>query len=218
LPNISKKHLSKLRFVFYKTNLNPENILEALALIHSIEDKYNIPRTEVSKAEVWRYKMPVSHNEKPEKDCIMPTAYLFEADSFWMRSSVLISLYLLIMRFSITNFKFLKKNDLLSLASLKVHIAANNTIHEYRDGANVSTTITHWEKVLDNVNTIFPLQKNIKSYFLKKVIYKGNPAPGSDSWEGLVGCFGIRHFTNPKASANYKKFKAHEIYHNQILK
>lgn len=217
LVSSCKKHLSKLRLVFYKTNLDPEMLLEALTLLHSIEDKYNIPRTEVSKAEIWKYKMPTTQKEKPKRDCIMPTAYLFEANAFWMRSSVLISLYLLILRFSIVNFRYLKKNELMSVEALKKFLADNNALHNFRDGTNVYTTIKHWEKILDNVDTIFPPQKNLKNYFLQKMIYNGKPSPGSDSWAGMVGCFGIRNFISDTANKNYKKFKAYQVYHKQLL-
>lgn len=212
-----KKHLSKLRFVFYKTNLDPETLLEALTLLHSIEDKYNIPRTEVSKAEIWKYKLPTVPKEKPKRDCIMPTAYLFEANAFWMRSSVLISLYLLILRFSIANFKYLKKNELMSVEALKKFLAGSNALHNLRDGTNIYTTIKHWEKVLDNVDTIFPPQKNIKNYFLQKMIYNGKPSNQGDSWVGMVSCFGIKTLINDAPNTQYRKFKAYEVYHKQIL-
>lgn len=209
-----QKDFSKFRVIQYSTGLTEKEIEECLNLLHSIEAYHGLKATEVSKALIWMYNFPKNKSETSVKKDLMKNTYLFEADPFWLQSSPLISLYLLILRFSISNFKYLKKHNLLNIDALFKWAPTASKIGHLKDGSYVKTSIKHWYPVLSNASVLFPKKKTLPSYYSQFYTYNNIfNIMSSSAWINLLSVFGISAFVKKDTSNSFIKFKAYKKYH-----
>lgn len=214
-----KKHLSKLRVIFYNTGLSEDEISNVLLFINHIEDKHNIPKTMVSKANVGIYNLPESRKEAPKFDRLIPTTYLFEGDETWLHSSVLVSLFLLILRFNIINYKKLQEESIVTVDDLSKFIEIDDNyknIECIEDFKNIKDTFKHWDMVLSSRDVLFPPAKSLIDYYNIRNIHNDNKNDSAKSWEPTICSFGISMLVDTKARSDYRNFNAYKAFHKLL--
>lgn len=208
---------SKLRVVFCLTTIPEEKIKNCLRILHNFEESHGIPQTEISKALVYKHKLPKIGVDKQEIAEIIPTTYLFEGSDIWLRSSVLISLYLLIIRTSLKDYTILIKNNINTVNDLYNLISNNQKEEIIYDTVNIKNNIRYWNMIIANRDLLFPKRKKLIDCYLAKHIYSKKPYPINDAWKALVSTFGIRSLIESNNVYKHSKyFESYRIFHSEF--
>ncbi len=196
--------LSKIRVIFFNTRMNLNKARKVLILLNSVEDIAKIDRTVIRK---------VKTVQKSGK------SYLLEGNVEWLRSTVLISMWLLILKYSWRNLQ--EKGIVPTYEEVK------ENPKEYFDKVSYEyESYDHWLRILFNRDDLFPSASDLTECYKFSNIYdmpvKKKPDPHLKV--NLMSCYGLSKFINKVSRLNltdvyyYHHFKSYKKYHNNILK
>ena len=213
--NYCNKHLSKLRVVFYNTGLSEVQMHKVVSFINGVETAHGIKRTTVSKALIMKYAIPETHKDAPKAIGYLKGAYLFEASIEWMHSSVLISLYLLLLRFNILNHLLLSEKNIGTVEKL-IKFTRTDYYDCIHDFSNVQTTVNYWNTILANRNLLWPRAKNLIDY------YDNSKSTHPDfsikcKWTSWMPYFGIAKLVSPYTSSYSGDSHAYKTFHEKLI-